>query len=193
MTEKLYFEEVKISITNPDPRKDFMGRIRRTAAALRKRPGPRGRAPKRDKLSAIIRKYQDRHGSLIPVLQEAQEALGYLSSETMESIARGLKIPVSQVYGVATFYTQFRLKPVGRHLIRVCHGTACHVAGATAITEALEQSLGVKDGETTADRKFTLESVACLGCCSLAPVMMIDGETYGRLTKESAARALQDY
>jgi NADH-quinone oxidoreductase subunit E len=94
---------------------------------------------------------------------------------------------------VATFYTQFRLKPAGKHLIRVCHGTACHVGGAGAISEALEEALQVKDGQTTSDGKFTLESVACLGCCSLAPVMMIDGETYGRLTKESAAKALKDF
>lgn len=145
------------------------------------------------KLESIITRYRGAKGALIPVLQEAQAVLGYLSGETIAGIAQGLSIPVSQVYGVATFYTQFRLKPVGKHLIRVCHGTACHVGGAGAISEALEEALGIKDGQTTADGKFTLESVACLGCCSLAPVMMIDGETYGRLSKESAAKALKDF
>lgn len=145
------------------------------------------------KLAKVIGKYRGYRGALIPVLQEAQAALGFLSKETITAIAEGLSVPASQVYGVATFYTQFRLKPAGRHLIRVCHGTACHVGGAGAISEALEEALGVKDGGTTPDGKFTLESVACLGCCSLAPVMMIGGETYGRLTKESAVKALKDF
>lgn len=158
-----------------------------------KTPGRAGTPGDSRKLDKVIEKYRGHHGALIPVLQEAQEVLGYLSPATLERIAQGLNLPASQVYGVATFYTQFRLKPVGRHLIRVCHGTACHVAGANSITEALEQELGVKDGQTTDDGKFTLESVACLGCCSLAPVMMIDNETYGRLSKESATKALKDF
>ncbi|MRR10492.1 NAD(P)H-dependent oxidoreductase subunit E, partial [bacterium] len=91
------------------------------------------------------------------------------------------------------FYTQFRLKPVGKHLVRVCHGTACHVSGAEKISEALRGSMGCGDGETTADGKFTVESVACLGCCSLAPVMMIDSETFGRLTPDSAATAVKEF
>lgn len=166
--------------------------IKRKAAA-RNKP-PKGKAQGVDRrLAQVLDKYRGAQGALIPVLQEAQAALGFLSKEVIARIAEGLSIPVSQVYGVATFYTQFRLKPVGKHLIRVCHGTACHVGGAGAISEALEEALGIKDGQTTADGKFTLESVACLGCCSLAPVMMIGGETYGRLTKESAAKALKDF
>ncbi len=162
-------------------------------ATSRRRAG-RGQAQgKERKLTQIIDRYRGHQGALIPVLQEAQSALGFLSKETIERIAEGLSVPVSQVYGVATFYTQFRLRPVGKHLIRVCHGTACHVGGAAGISEALEEALAIKDGQTTPDGKFTLESVACLGCCSLAPVMMIDGETYGRLTKEGAAKALQDF
>jgi NADH-quinone oxidoreductase E subunit len=157
------------------------------AASKAKTPG-NGRI-----LAKVLGKYRGAKGALIPVLQEAQAALGYLPKDAIAAIAEGLSIPVSQVYGVATFYTQFRLKPAGKHLIRVCHGTACHVGGAGAISEALEEALQVKDGQTTSDGKFTLESVACLGCCSLAPVMMIDGETYGRLTKESAAKALKDF
>lgn len=155
---------------------------------------PKNKIPGHDRrLSQVLGKYRGAKGALIPVLQEAQASLGYLSKEAIAAIADGLSIPVSQVYGVATFYTQFRLRPAGKHLIRVCHGTACHVGGAGSITEALEEALGVKDGQTTPDGKFTLESVACLGCCSLAPVMMIDGETYGRLTKESAVKALKDF
>jgi len=145
------------------------------------------------KLDAVLDKYRHVKGALIPVLQEAQAALGHLSGDTVRAIAGGLGLPISQVYGVVTFYTQFRLKPAGKHLIRVCHGTACHVGGAEGISQALEEVLGVPDGATTPDGKFTLESVACLGCCSLAPVMMIDSETYGRLSKESAAKALKEY
>jgi NADH-quinone oxidoreductase subunit E len=96
------------------------------------------------------------------------------------------------MYGVATFYAQFRLNPVGKHIVKVCHGTACHVQNANAITEALEESLGIADGETTEDRLFTLESVACLGCCSLAPVMMIGDETYGKLTGNQAVRIVKN-
>lgn len=158
-------------------------------------PASGGKAARGDarKIAAIIARYGRARGALIPVLQEAQAALGYLSKETIARIAEGLSVPTSQVHGVATFYTQFRLRPAGKHLIRVCHGTACHVGGAAGISEAIEEALGVKDGQTTPDGKFTLESVACLGCCSLAPVMMIDGETYGRLTKESAVKALKEF
>lgn len=144
-----------------------------------------------------VKKAVTRHagnkGALITVLQEVQAELGYLSGQTIAEISRGLNIPSSQVYGVATFYTQFRLKPVGKHLMRVCHGTACHVSGAVKISQALEDELKVADGETTEDGKFTLETVACLGCCSLAPVMMIDNETYGRLTPDSARKAAKDF
>jgi NADH-quinone oxidoreductase E subunit len=162
-------------------------------AAAKSKP-TKGKSSGTDRrLAQVLGKYRGAKGALIPVLQEVQEALGFLSKETIARIAEGLSIPVSQVYGVATFYTQFRLKPAGKHLIRVCHGTACHVGGAVGISEALEEALQVKDGQTTTDGKFTLESVACLGCCSLAPVMMIDNETYGRLTKESAAKALKDF
>ena len=99
---------------------------------------------------------------------------------------------LADMYGVATFYSQFRLAPVGKHIVKVCHGTACHVQDAKIITGAIEDVLEIKDGETTADRLFTLESVACLGCCSLAPVMMIGDETYGNLDRKSAAKVIRD-
>lgn len=144
------------------------------------------------RLKEILEQHKGQKGALIPVLQEAQNLLGYLSLETLQAIASNLRIPVSQVYGVVTFYTQFRLKPVGRHLIRVCHGTACHVSGAEAIGEALKDELQIEDGETTRDGEYTLDSVACLGCCSLAPVIMIDQETYGRLTPEAARKIVRN-
>lgn len=137
-------------------------------------------------LDTLIQKYQGKKGNLIPLLQGAQEMFGYIPQAAFEKISVDAGLRLSEMYGVATFYAQFRLKPVGKNIIKVCHGTACHVQNANTITDALQESLGVLDGETTADRIFTLESVACLGCCSLAPVMMIGDETYGKLTgKES--------
>jgi NADH-quinone oxidoreductase subunit E len=149
--------------------------------------------PEANRIRLILAKYRENKGALIPVLQEVQSELGYLSQDSLKAIAEGLAIPLSQVYGVATFYTQFRLKPIGQHLVRVCHGTACHVGGAEKVSAAIEAGLGIKDGETTADGKFTVESVACLGCCSLAPVMMVDNETFGRLTPESAIKAVKEF
>ncbi len=141
-------------------------------------------------LRKILKKFSGRKGMLIPILQETQKAYGYLPREAMSLIAEETNTDLSRVYGVATFYSQFRLKPVGKHIIRVCHGTACHVGGAERITEVCEEELGVGDGETTEDKEFTLESVACLGCCSLAPVMMIDDTTYGRLTDREVRKVI---
>jgi NADH-quinone oxidoreductase subunit E len=130
---------------------------------------------------------------MIPVLQEVQEALGYLPIWAIEAIAYGLEIPASQVYGVVTFYAQFRLKPIGKHLCKVCHGTACHVSGATEVSEAILEQLRVVEGATTEDGKFTVESVACLGCCSLAPVIMIDQDTFGRLSPDKARKIVKEF
>lgn len=145
------------------------------------------------KLDGIIEAVGGGSDSLIPLLQQAQEFYGWLPKEVLEGIAQRTGIPLARIYGVATFYTQFRLAPVGRHIIRVCHGTACHVAGAERITEALEDELKIRDGETTPDLRFTLDSVACLGCCSLAPVLMVDDDTHGRLTPDRARRLIHDY
>lgn len=144
-------------------------------------------------LERLLKKYARQRGVIIPLLQETQKIYGYLPREALMRIAEATNTDVSQVYGVATFYSQFRLKPVGKHIIKVCHGTACHVSGAQRITEACEEFLDIPDGETTPDREFTLESVACLGCCSLAPVMMIDETTYGRLTDRETKRILKKY
>ncbi len=137
--------------------------------------------------------YAGQEGRLIPVLQKAQEEDGYISRERLEAISRETGVPVAQIYGVATFYSQFRLHPVGKHIVRVCHGTACHVQGAKGITEAVEDQLGVHTGETTPDRQFTLEMVSCLGCCSLAPVIMIGNDTYGNLKPADIKKALKRY
>jgi len=137
--------------------------------------------------------YEGARGSLIPILQDVQAEIGYLPPEVMERIAERAGVPASQVFGVASFYSQFRLEPVGKHIIRVCHGTACHVQGARAITEAILNELDVEEGGTTEDGKFTVEPVACLGCCSLAPVIMIGEDAFGRLTPDEARRIVREY
>jgi NADH-quinone oxidoreductase subunit E len=130
----------------------------------------------------------DPHGNLIALLQRTQEVYGYLPEPVIDEIARLSGIRASRIYGIITFYAQFTTVPTGRHKCFVCHGTACHVAGATRITEALEQELEVSDGETRADREFSLGSVACMGACSQAPVMRIDQETYGNLTADETRK-----
>ena len=142
-------------------------------------------------IQVIIQEVGKGPGSLIPVLQRSQEAFGYLSPETLRGISKELNIPLSDLYGVVTFYSQFRLKPSGKYIIKVCHGTACHVGGSESISEALENELKVMPGDTTSDGKFTLEQVACLGCCSLAPCIMINNETYGRLTPDKARQIVR--
>ena len=145
------------------------------------------------RLLEVLEKYKKQKGALIPVLQEAQEIYGYLPAECIKTIARELKIPPAKVYGVATFYAQFHLKPRGKHIVRVCLGTACHVRGGAKILEAIESNLGIKDGDTTEDLLFTIESVACLGACGLAPVMMVNDDTHGRLTPDKVAEVLNLY
>ncbi len=143
-------------------------------------------------LDPIFEKYKHKAGSLISILQQAQDAYGYLPLDVLDHIAdeTGIKAPV--IYGVATFYTQFRLNPIGKHLIMLCMGTACHVNGAKDIEEAICDELKIADGETTTDGLFTLNNVACLGCCSLSPVMMINGETYAKLTPEKTRKILKE-
>lgn len=143
-------------------------------------------------LEPLIRKYSGKKGNLIPLLQGAQNLYGYIPREVFEKISDTTGLKLSDLYGVATFYAQFRLSPVGKNIIKVCHGTACHVQNANTITDSLKEALNIKDGETTEDGLFTLESVACLGCCSLAPVMMVAGEVYGKLTGKEAVRIIRD-
>lgn len=137
---------------------------------------------KAEQLQAVLDAYSAVPGSLITVLQKAQGIYGYLPQDVLESVAAALNIPPARVFGVATFYTQFRFQPVGRYFIELCKGTACHVNGADTIARTITEELGITDGETTEDGLFSLKCVACLGCCSLSPVMMVNGETYGSLT-----------
>ena len=130
--------------------------------------------------------------NLVPILQEIQNRWGYLRREVLMELNRRTGIPASQIYGVATFYEQFYLEPHGKHTVKCCRGTACHVKGAAGIAEAIETLLGIKDGETTEDMLFTLETVACLGTCALAPVMMIDGVYHGKMTLNRAQEIIDD-
>ena len=140
-----------------------------------------------------FRKYPKNESSVIPLLQLVQEREGYVPARAVRAIARYTGVREAQVYGVATFYAQFRFQPRGRHLIRLCQGTACHVQGADSILDHLKEKLKVEEGGTTEDGLFTLEVVRCLGCCSLAPVMMIDDTTYGRLTRRAVDKVLAEY
>lgn len=148
-------------------------------------------------LAPVLDKYAKVPGSLITILQKAQDIYGFLSIDVINHISEATGIKPAKIYGVATFYAQFRLQPIGKYLIMLCKGTACHVNGADMIEEAVSEHLNIQDGETTEDGLFTLNNVACLGCCSLAPVMMIkttDGEeTFGNLTKDKVKTILDDY
>ncbi|NPV30048.1 MAG: NADH-quinone oxidoreductase subunit NuoE [Firmicutes bacterium] len=132
----------------------------------------------------LIARHQTPNGRVSGILGEIQKKYRYLPEEALRLVARELGIPLTQVYGVATFYAAFSLEPKGEHLICVCHGTTCHVRGAKQLAERLEAELQIKQGETTKDGKFTLEAVRCLGCCSLAPVVSIDGKVFGRIRPE---------
>ena len=135
-------------------------------------------------LDTVLDTYANVDGSLITILQKAQEIYGYLPQDVIRHISEKTGVKPAKIMGVATFYTQFRLKPVGKYLIMLCKGTACHVNGSDLIERTITETLGIHDGETTEDGLFTLKNVACLGCCSLSPVMMINEETYGSLTPE---------
>lgn len=141
---------------------------------------------------AILERHGCAPGALIAILQEIQSAYGYLPAPVLKHIAARTRLRPAHVYGVATFYAQFRLQPLGRQVIMVCQGTACHVNGGKAILQALSEELGINEGETTPDGEFTLQTVACLGCCSLAPVMMVNGEAYGQLTPDKARRIIRE-
>ncbi len=143
-------------------------------------------------IDPLIEKYKDKKGNMIPLLQGTQDVYGYIPRAAFEKISREAGLELSDMYGVATFYAQFRLEPVGKYIVKVCHGTACHVQNANSVTDALKEALKVEDGGTTEDGMFTLESVACLGCCSLAPVMMIGDETYGKLSGSQAVRIIKN-
>ncbi len=137
---------------------------------------------------AYVRTYEKSQGSLIPLLQETQKNFGYLPKKVLQEISDYLEVPLSRIYGVATFYSQFRFEPIGKYLIKICHGTACHVSGGINISQAIREEFGVQEGKTTEDGSVTLERVACLGCCSLAPVIMINDKVYGKLTPDKVRK-----
>ena len=133
------------------------------------------------------------HGALIPLLQSAQDSYGYIPEKAIHYISELVNIPAADIYGVITFYSQFRLKPLGQYVVRICEGTACHVNGAKNILKVLQNELGIGVGETSADGLFSLQSVACLGCCSLAPVLMINDETYGNLDADKLKKVIRQF
>jgi len=145
------------------------------------------------KCDAICEKYTDWPGATIPVLQQVQDAYGYLFPEIVERIADNLDMSPHQIYGVITFYAQFYTKPRGKYIIRVCRGTACHVQGSGRISEIVGEEFGIGDSETSSDLKFTLEEVSCIGACGMAPVIMINDKTYGNLKPEDARKIFKDY
>ncbi len=158
-----------------------------------KRENAMGSKKGKELLGQIFQKYQDESGALISILQEIQGSFDYLPEDVLTSLSEEMSIPLSRIYGVITFYNQFYLSPRGRNIIRVCHGTACHIGGAEKISEAVSQELGVSEGATTEDGEFTAERVACLGCCGLAPCVMVNENTHGRLTDRRVKRIIKQY
>jgi NADH:ubiquinone oxidoreductase subunit E len=146
-----------------------------------------------EKVNQVIAKYQGRHGALIPVLKDTQEICGYLPKKVQHRVAEGLHLPPSQVYGVVSFYAFFTTVPRGKHIIRVCLGTACYVKGSKQILENLQRELNVDVGGVTRDRKFSLEAVRCLGCCSLAPAMVVDENTHALVDPSEAIQIIRSY
>ena len=146
-----------------------------------------------EKIDQVISNYKGRHGALIPVLKETQDICGYLPKKVQHRIAEGLHLPASQVYGVVSFYAFFTTVPRGKYIIRVCLGTACYVKGSKQILEKLEMELDLKVGGITKDRKFSLEAVRCLGCCSLAPAMVVGKDTYALVDPSEAIRIVKRY
>ena len=146
----------------------------------------------REQLSEILSHYTGQRDELIPILQEAQERFGYLPEEVMSGIAKFLRLSESTVFGVATFYAQFKFTPTGKRIVKVCRGTACHVRGGARILRQVEKQLGIKPGETTDDFEYTLETVACIGACALAPTMTVDKETYGQMTTKKVVEVFGD-
>ena len=144
-------------------------------------------------LKGLVEKCKNESGTLVPLLQAIQDNFGYLPEEALVHISEEMDIPLGRIWGVVTFYSQFYLSPRGRNIIKVCHGTACHIGDAEKISETLYQELRVDEGDTTEDGKFTVERVACLGCCSLAPCVMINEKTHGRLTSRKINRIIKEY
>ena len=146
-----------------------------------------------DKVDAILQKYQRNGRFLVSILQDIQREYCYLPKDILKQVSQALDVPLSQIFGVATFFKAFSLEPRGRHLVNVCVGTACHVRGATRVLDAIERETGIKPSETDSDMRFSLEAVNCLGCCALGPVIVVDGEYHGKLSPASAVEVLNGY
>jgi NADH-quinone oxidoreductase subunit E len=146
-----------------------------------------------EQLQGILEKYKAEQGTLIGVLQDMQEAFGYLPEEQLLEVSNALDVPLSRLFSLATFYTTFRLEPIGKHHVCVCVGTACHVRGAPSIVDTLERELNVESGGTTEDGKFTVDTVNCVGACALAPLIMIDDEHHGKMTQKKVQKLLKGY
>lgn len=152
-----------------------------------------GTEAQKEQLLTVIANRKDEKGALMPVMQEAQEIYGYLPIEVQTIIAEGMKVPVEEVYGIATFYSQFALNPKGKYKVSVCLGTACYVKGSGAIYAKVQEQLGITGGECTSDGKFSLEACRCVGACGLAPVMIVNDDVYGRMLPEEVAKVLAKY
>lgn len=172
---------------------DRQSPARKARVAPARKRAARTSAPAPDHFQERIAAQAGEKGALIPLLQAAQEAYGYIPEEAIRRIHRAVGVPVAEIYGVITFYSQFRLKPLGKYLIKMCDGTACHVNGSERLATAIEDELRLGGNDTTPDGLFTLQKVACLGCCSLSPVIMINDETYGRLTPKKVQQLLKEY
>ena len=146
-----------------------------------------------ENVKEVTKKFKDMKGALIPVLHEVQKIFGYLPEGALQIVSEELNIPMSEIYGVSTFYSQFTLEPKGEHIIKVCLGTACYVKGAQDILERFASVLEVEIGKTTKDGKFTLEAARCLGACGLSPVLMVDDKVFGRLIPDDVIRIIEEY
>ncbi len=143
-----------------------------------------------ERVIGVLSSYENGSSQLVPILLDVQASIGYLPEEGMQMVARFLDISVGQIYSVASFYSQFQLTPVGRHRITVCRGTACHIRGAPQILEEIEKEVNLKEGETSSDLEYTLETVACIGCCALAPCIKINADVHGELTPRKVQEVL---
>ncbi len=152
-----------------------------------------GTAEQENSLMEVLKKFENVQGPLMPVLQEAQEIYGYLPFEVLQIISEEMKVPLEEIYGIVTFYTQFSLNPKGKYQVSLCMGTACYVKGAGDIFDELKQQMGIENGQCTPDGKFSLEATRCLGCCGLAPVLTVNEDVYGRLTKDDIKVILKKY
>ena len=144
-------------------------------------------------IKKIIEPFKDKKGALISILQQVQKKYGYLSQDAISTLADELKLSEHEIYGVGTFYSQFKFEKPGKHQVKVCLGTACHVRGGHGLMENVERQLGIKHGEKTKDSQFNLERVACMGCCALAPVMVVDRDIYGKVTSTNVKRIISKY